>query len=119
MTPAQAISALDRHLAAAGQDAVLRRWTGTGSARTPIDVPVRIRAQDYRVEELVGGIEQGDTRVVLSPTQIVAAGWPGPPQGWPRPGDAIVIAGRERSIIAAPPQVMDDVVVRIDMVVRG
>ncbi|MFG1184372.1 hypothetical protein [Xanthobacter aminoxidans] len=109
---------LDRALDARGQDAILRRWTGSGSARTPIDVAVRVRAQDYRVEELVGGIEQGDTRVVLSPTQIVAAGWPGP-QGWPRNGDAIVIAGRERDIISAPPQVLNGVVVRIDMVVRG
>ncbi len=118
MTPEQAISALDRHLAAGGQDAVLRRWTGSGSARAPIDVPVRVRAQDYRVEELVGGIEQGDTRVILSPSQILAAGWPGP-QGWPRNGDAIVIDGRERSIISAPPQVVNGVVVRFDMVVRG
>jgi len=118
VTPASAITSLDKQLAKHGQTATLRRWTGSGSARTPVDVTVRVRAQDYRVEELVGGIEQGDTRVVLSPTQIVAAGWPGP-QGWPRNGDAIIIAGREREIVSAPPQVIDDVVVRIDMVVRG
>lgn len=118
MSPEQAIFALDRSLAAHGQDAILRRWSGSGSARTPTDVAVRVRALDYKPEELVGGIMQGDTRVILSPTQIVAAGWPGP-QDWPRIGDRLVIDGRERNVQAAPPFRIDGVVVRIDVTVRG
>ena len=79
---------------------------------------MRVRADDYRPEELVGGIVQGDTKVILSPTQILAASWPGT-LSWPRTGDKIVINGRERNIQAAPPKLIDGAVVRIDLQVRG
>ena len=118
MTPQQAISALDRALAAHGTDAVLRRWTGTGPARTHVDVTVRVRAEDYQPAELVGGIMQGDTRVIMSPSQVIAAAWPGP-QDWPRIGDKLVIDGPERNIEAAPPVRIGGVVVRLNLQVRG
>lgn len=118
MTPAAAIASLDRQLAAHGQWATLRRYSGTGTSRTPTDVAVRIRADDYRPEELAGGIEQGATRVIMSPSQILAAGWPGP-LDWPRIGDALVIDGREREVQSAPPVRLDGVVVRINLTVTG
>jgi len=91
---------------------------GLGTSVTMHDVAVRIRADDYQPDELVGGIMQGETKVILSPTQILAAAWPGP-QDWPRIGDTIVIDGRERRILSAPPKQIDGTVVRIDMRVAG
>lgn len=113
MTPAAAIAALDRGLAAAGQDITLRRTTGT--QLIPLDVACRAVVRDYAPAELVGEIQQGDTRVILSPSEMTNAQWPWPP----RAGDFVVIAGRLRAVRAAPPFYVDNVLVRVELQVRG
>lgn len=118
MTPAAAIAALDRQLWLHGQDVVLRRYVMAAGVRTPVDATLRASVRDYRPDELAGGIVQGDTAVVLSPTGIIAAAWPGT-QDWPRVGDRIVIDGRERAVQAASVVRMAGTVVRINVQVRG
>src|ERR1700743_199076 len=73
---------LDRN----GEDVILRRLTGRGFY---IDVTVRARINDYRPEEMAGGIVQGDQKCIISNTEITAAQWPGPP----RVGDVIIRNG--------------------------
>ncbi|MDQ0305332.1 hypothetical protein [Ancylobacter polymorphus] len=124
MSPEQALSALDRALAAHGQNATLRRYTGTGPSRTASDVTVRVRLDDYRPEELVGGIIQGDSRVILSPSQIIAASWGGTPADGtdgrvPVKNDQIIVAGRARIVQAPVPFYIDGQLVRIELQVRG
>ncbi|MFG1349091.1 hypothetical protein [Xanthobacter autotrophicus] len=109
---------LDRTLARNGHDVTLRRYSGAGEARAGVDVTVRAAARGYRPQEVNGGIVQGGTTLVVSPTQIVAAGWPGP-QDWPGPGDWVVVGGREQRISAAPVIRIGDTVVRIDIEVEG
>ncbi|WP_454917312.1 hypothetical protein [Xanthobacter sediminis] len=118
MTPAAAIAALNRQLRLHGQDVVLRRYIVVSGVRTPVDATVRASVRDFRPDELAGGIVQGDTQVVLSPSGIIAAAWPGP-QDWPRIGDRVEIDGRERAVQAAPVVRMAGTVVRINMQVRG
>lgn len=118
MSPSQAINALDRQLAAHGQGITLRRYSGVGPSRVPVDVTVRARVDDYRPEELSGGIVQGDTRVIISPSQILAAAWPSP-QDWPRAGDQVVINGRVRNVEAPVLLKINDTVVRIEIQVKG
>ncbi|MBS7545114.1 hypothetical protein [Ancylobacter oerskovii] len=125
MTPAEIIADLDTALSHFGADAVLRRVTWAGGNSTNDDVTVRIQARGYTPRELTGNIVQGDTKVILSPTQLVAAGWPTVPQTdgtdarVPRKGDKLVIAGRVRNVEAAAPIYVGGELLRIEMQVRG
>ena len=119
------ISALDRGLAARGEDVVLRRISGSGATATSVDVTCRAVVRGYRPEELVGGIAQGDSQVILSPSEIRASGWPDPdgsPSGsasLPRKGDKLIVQGRMRTIEAVAPILVAGELVRIDLQVRG
>jgi hypothetical protein len=119
------ISALDRGLAARGQDVILRRISGSGPSATSIDVTCRAVVRGYRPEKLVGGIAQGDSQVILSPSEIRSSGWPdlgASPSGTaslPRKGDKLIVQGRMRTIEAAAPILIAGELVRIDLQVRG
>jgi hypothetical protein len=126
MTPVAVIAMLDRQLAAHGEDVELQRLTGT--QLIPFKATCRAFVRGYSATELIGGITQSDSRVILSPTDIDAAGWPGPevPAGStttdirvPRKNDKAVIAGKTRNIEAAVGLYMAGVLVRIEMRVTG
>ena len=119
MTPAAAIAALDKQLRRHGHDAVLRRSTWSGTTKTTADVTVRIKLRGYAPDELLGGITQDDSEVVMSPTQINAAGWPSGTPEPPKAGDTLVSAGRARAVIAAEPIYLGGELVRINLQVRG
>jgi hypothetical protein len=78
MTPAELIADLDAALADAGQTVTLRRLTlGPGGVQIPFDVedvPASIRP--LKPEELVNGIDQTWSKVVISPTVISTRQWP-------------------------------------------
>lgn len=122
------ISALDRCLARAGQDVILRRPVGTTS-QSFTDAAVRAFVRGYEPSELAGDIQQGDSRVILSPTHLAASQWPGgqavssPPTSLdvriPRAGDRVVIAGRSRNVVMAAPIYKAGELIRIDIQVRG
>lgn len=121
-------SDLDRMLTAFGQDVTLRRITGTTN-QSNTDCTCRALVRGYRADELAGGIIQGDSLVILSATDIIAAQWPGgqpvtsPPNGLdvrvPRKGDKIVSAGKVRNVEAADPVYIDGQLHRINIQVRG
>lgn len=124
-----AIEDLDADLAAAGEDIVIRRLVGTGS--NPINVDVRVRAvvRAFRPEELVGTISQTDSMVILSPTEITEAQWPGgQPIGSapatvdpriPKIGDKAIIQGKPRKISFVKPFIEGGELVRIELTVAG
>jgi hypothetical protein len=114
MSPEAAIAALDRALAATGEDIVLRRTTGTKPA-IPLDVGVRASVRGYRPEELVGGIIQGDSLVIVSPTEMKQRRWCWPP----RANDKAVIDEKVRNVVAVNGIKMKGVLVRIELTVRG
>jgi hypothetical protein len=65
MTPAQMIADLDEALARVGSTVALRKTnTTTGQ------VTVKARVRFYAPAEIAGIIEQGDSKVVLSPTGL-------------------------------------------------
>ncbi len=74
MTP-ERVAAL---VAAKGEILTLRRLTGT--QQIPLDVEVRGVVRDYRPEELIGAVQQGDRQVIISNGEILARQWPGPPR---------------------------------------
>ncbi len=93
---------------------MLRRQTST-SPVTYVDVAVRAVVTGYQPEELAGGIAQTDSRVILSPLEIEAAAWPGPP----RKGDKAVIQGRVRNVEAVHVRRIGEQAVRIELRVLG
>lgn len=123
------IDALDEALLAAGEDVILRRIVGTGASAVNVDVTVRASVRAFAPDELVGTLSQSDSNVIISPTQIMAAQWPGgqPVSGAihqadprvPKVGDKAIIQGRVRNITFVEPILVAGELVRIEMTVAG
>jgi hypothetical protein len=129
MTPSQAIDMLNRQLAKHGETVMLQRITSAaGGVQIKNNVQCKAFVRGYAPEELVGGIVQSDSRVILSPTEIDKEDWPGPNSSTtpteqdrriPRKGDNCKIQGRIRNIESSRPFYLNDVLVRIELQVRG
>lgn len=132
MTEAEAaIRDLDSALAEAGENIRLQRLTlGPNGAQIPFEVTCRASVRQYQPSELAGGIIQGDSLVILSPTEIIKAQWPGGtpqssdadkrvPRGGAGQGDKVIIQGRARNIEAAAPYYLAGELVRIELQCRG
>lgn len=113
MTPAEAIADLDAAVRDWGETITLRRVTGT--ALIALDVDVRACVRGYAPAELVANIKQGDSKVIVSPTEMKRAQWTWPP----RVGDRAVIGGKVRAVEEANPITMGGELVRIELRVRG
>jgi hypothetical protein len=126
------IAALDNALAQTGEDIILRRVVGTAPNQVNIDVTCRARVDALTVQQLVAGIPATDLNVILSPTQINNAQWPGgtvpalPPfnldQRLPRVGtsDKVLMRGQAPKAVAfVDPKFIGGELVRIDMRVSG
>lgn len=122
-----AIADLDADLAENGEDIVLRRNTlGPAGVQIPFDVTCRAMVRGYAPQELVAGISQQDSLVILSPTEATLAGWPGAAtrstnidRRVPVKGDVAIIAGKSRAIEAAVGIYVTNVLVRMEMQVKG
>lgn len=123
-SPASLIADLDAALADAGENIILRRLTGT--QQIPFDVTVRAHVTPVKAEALVGAVTQTASKVIISPTEITRAQWPGfqtgvtgPDAVLPRKGDKAVIGGRARNIEFAAPLYRGGALVRIELTVLG
>jgi len=95
VTPAQAAEMYRR---AVGQFETIsiRRYTGTGANRPKFDWDVAARAMDFKADELVGSIVQGDRKLVVLHEDLEDAGFPFPIQtgtNW-----KVVVRGKELQI---------------------
>jgi hypothetical protein len=122
----QVVADLNAALAADGE--WIELWRETGTQKIPFKVRCRAFVRGYAAQELVGGIAQTDSKVIMSPTEILRVGWPGPNSSVtptdqdrrvPRKGDAAVIAGRKRAVEAAGGIYLGGELVRIEMRVLG
>lgn len=114
MTPTEAIAALDEALRIAGVDAVLRRVSGTAQTVTNT-CNLRVNVRQFKPVELVGEVKQGDRQVILSPTEMTAQSFPAPP----RRNDKLLLRGKQYNIEAVDPIEMANVLVRVELIVRG
>lgn len=113
MTPAQAIAMLDRQIAQHGQTVTLTRTVPNGS---PITLTCRAFVRGYKPDELANGVVQGDSLVVLSPTALAGSPFA---SALPVRLDKLTTAGRKRNIEMADPVLMNDMLVRLNLQVRG
>ncbi|ACL59908.1 hypothetical protein [Methylobacterium nodulans] len=109
MSPADALAMLDRQIAENGQTVTLQH--------DGVSYPLRAFVRGYSPREIGNGIQQGDSKVVLSPTELAAAGFPADEA--PERLDTLVISGRVRNVEYATPVELGDAVVRYDLLVRG
>lgn len=105
MTPAQAIAMLDRQVAKHGQTVKLKRGAGALT-------DVRGFVRGFKPSELVGTLQQGDSSVVLSPSVLGVL-------GIPTKGNKVVIATSSATVQSVEQVRLDDVLVRVNLVVRG
>lgn len=108
MTPAHAIAKLQRQLDRHGQNVDLRK-IANGQMQSEA-LAQRAFVRGYKPEELVGQIQQGDRNVVLLPDAAAIA---------LKKGDKIVIAGAAANVEVAEIVRMNDIVVRVNVRVRG
>lgn len=120
------IADLDASLARTGEDIILRR----NNAGTPVDVTVRAAVRLANdPDALVSGTTQDDLRIVISPTQILAAAWPGfgtvpaAPFNFdrqmPKTGDNVIVKGKKYRVENSNPIMVNGIVVRIVMITKG
>jgi hypothetical protein len=125
------IAALDGALVGA-EEVILRRVVGTAPNQINIDVTCVARIDAASVEQIAAGIPATDFNLIMSPTQINLAQWPGgsvpalPPfdldQKIPRAGptDKVLMRGQPpKAVVRVDPKFFDGEVVRIDMRVTG
>jgi hypothetical protein len=128
------LSQLNRWLARNGDEVTLRRSYGpAGPNRPKTDLTMRAKVKGMTAEQLIGGMMQQVFVVVLSPTPIIADGWPhdgATPQAseiidpgsdgrYPIAGDGILINLRERAIQRVVPTVENGRCVRIEVTAKG
>lgn len=122
------VVALDSALARSGTNITLRRVIGAAPNLINIDVDARAMVRAASSEEIAGGIAMTDSIVIISPTEIANAQWPGGElpsvtvvnPSLPRANDKCIIEGRVRNILApVKPIYIGDELVRIELRVAG
>lgn len=118
MTPGAAIAALDRALVWAGEPVRLQRLAGVKS-ESKFECAATGLVRGYAPSELIAGsgLVQGDTLIILSPTDLTREGWPDPLV--PTVRDKIQLGGTWRAVKAPVPFYMQGILVRIELVAAG
>ena len=120
------ITDLDAALAEDGEEIILRRVAGAANIDVKVQANVRLVTRE---EELVDGITQDDIKVIVSPTQIAAAQWPGGgvdaaapfnvDRSQPKKGDKLIYQGRVYRVEQAISIKVAGQVVRIELMTMG
>lgn len=99
-----------------GEIIIVRRYTGAGASRPRFDAEVRGKAWGYSAKELVGSIQQGDTRVIVLVADLIEKGVTLPLTS----ADKLIVKGREISIISpGTRKAQDGTLVAYDIQARG
>jgi hypothetical protein len=127
------IAALDGALARHSEEITLRLVVGSGVAVANIDVKCRARVDVVTAEQLVAGIPADHLNLIISPTPINVAQWPGgqiPPLPAPFNIDPrvprengpykVIARGKVRSVAFSDPKYANNnELVRINLRVTG
>lgn len=116
MTPAAAIAATERAIAAVGETVTLRRPAGV-SPQTFTDAEARARVTDFHADELVGSLQQGDRKLIVLAKDLEARQWPVPP----RKGDKAIVRGKTLNVEAVDDSTrrVGGVIVAYEIAARG
>jgi hypothetical protein len=97
-----------------GETVILRRLSGT-TVQIPLDVTLKAVVRGYGPDELVGGIQQGDKKVILSQVDMENDQW-----CWPvKVQDRVVIEGRSTVVQAVDKRKIGEDAAMYVLQVRG
>lgn len=113
MTPTAAIAMLDRQIHDHGEDVQLRAQSAPTDGTA--DVAVRAFVRGFQPEELASGVQQNDSKAILSPSSLAGTAFA---DGFKRLA-VMVINGRARRVENVDPIRIAGVVVRIEAWVKG
>jgi len=125
MEPEECIADLDESLAMDGEDVVLQRMTAGVTVADECTVRAKVsEAGSGRPQDLIGNVVQGDTILIMSPTQIAAVGWTagrasGDDDRVPTKGNRVIRAGRALSVQKGFGIFIRGELVRIEVHARG
>lgn len=99
MTAEEALASHRAMLAEIGEDIVIRRYTGPAEpdGRPKTDVTTRARVTGYQPRELIGGIMQGDRKIIAL---VDTLGDLLPLASGATSNDKVVVRGEELGIVA-------------------
>jgi hypothetical protein len=128
----QLLAQLDRRLERRGEDIILRKRTISGSTISNLDCTVPAIVRALTLEELVGSISQQNFFIIISPTHLLRAQWPGgrtpattgglitpSDPRVPATTDQVVIRGAAKAIQRVAPIFDAGTCVRIELSVLG
>jgi hypothetical protein len=117
MSPDYLTEAYRRLLQTVGAPVVIRRYSGSGANRPHFDVDVIARVVDYEPEQIVGTIQQGDSKLIVLAEDVAASQIAMPL----RKGDKAVIRGKEHNIEEADDKTrrVQGVLIAYELQVRG
>ena len=118
------LSQLNRRIAKEGEAITMVKVTGTGTSQTFVNGTMAGIVKPLTEQQLVGAVAQLSFMVILSPTLLVASGWPQqasplPPWRLPLITDKIVLRGQQRAITRAVPIYIRTECVRIELLATG
>jgi hypothetical protein len=111
------IADLDEALSQFGETVTLTRFTdGPNGTRIPfsVDCQAFVRANAPQELDPISG-DAPNTKVIMSPTQIARAQWPGPPQK----DDRMLIQGHMANVEIVSPIFIGGQLVRLDLQCRS
>lgn len=95
-----------RQINAHGETIAIRRYTGLGADRPRFDTDVMARVVGYKLEEIVGSVQQGDRKIIVLVEDLEQAQFAFPIVAGT---DKVVVRGKELNIKA-----IDDSTRRVD-----
>jgi hypothetical protein len=81
-------------LAQVGEPVIFRRYVGAGSNRPYFDATATARVVNFDPDDLVGGIQQGDRKLIVLAQDLFDAQFAVPP----KKNDKVVVRGKELNI---------------------
>lgn len=75
---------------------LIRRYTGSGANRPKFDASAMAKVSGYQPQELIGGIVQGDIKVIVLVDDLLSAQFPLPL----KKGDKAIVRSKEMNIEA-------------------
>lgn len=114
----------------AGGTVRLRRVLISGGARSTFEIKIPALVRGYAPDQLAGDIKHGDRLVILSPSALDAKQWhKGVPLEDASDGKdprlallkkaEVIITGKKHQVVNVIPFIVQDVLVRIELQVRG
>lgn len=118
MTPAEIRADYAREIGV-GETVIVRRYSGTGAARTYGEYEARARVMEFQAGELIGNLTQGGRKLIVLAEDLENEGFEFPLLA--NGNDKIVVRDKEMTVTAVDDNTrrVQGVLIAIDVMVNG